>query len=374
MNKTKTYIKRIISIFLLLAAAFMFMHFTQIRFDHNNIRVSGFFMEEKNSLDVVLLGASEAYSGYSPVRAYQNEGITGYVVAVEDNPVKLYPSELEEIRAYQKPQMIMIEISSASSERKLKPNVFDATLRKYSDSVPVSMNKIDTVSKFGLEGDKISYFLPFVMYHGKMPGLDLVKEQFSLYKRGYTFTKGTVARTKTIEPDADIIDIQNDDSASVPLDEIQESFTSLLDYCKTIKDSEVLFIRMPHRITNAKNYLKYQEGNYCIKQIEEYGFDCIDFEKLKTQLQLDPLEDFADNDHLNASGHLKLTDYLSKELVSRYHVTANDLSEKSKTRWNESEEFMNRFYQHYDEKRKNGEDLFLYENKDLVSFLQQRMK
>lgn len=347
----------------------MFMHFTQIRFDHNNIRVSGFFMEEKNSLDVVLLGASEAYSGYSPVRAYQNEGITGYVVAVEDNPVKLYPSELEEIRAYQKPQMIMIEISSASSERKLKPNVFDATLRKYSDSVPVSMNKIDTVSKFGLEGDKISYFLPFVMYHGKMPGLDLVKEQFSLYKRGYTFTKGTVARTKTIEPDADIIDIQNDDSACVPLDEIQESFTSLLDYCKTIKDSKVLFIRMPHRITNAKNYLKYQEGNYCIEQIEEYGFDCIDFEKLKTQLQLDPLEDFADNDHLNASGHLKLTDYLSKELVSRYHVTANDLSEKSKTRWNESEKFMNRFYQHYDEKRKNGDDLFLYENKDLVDLL-----
>ena len=374
MRKAKSYLKRIISVFLMALIVLMFMSLTQTRFDHNNIRVSGLFMEEKNSLDVILLGASEAYSGYSPVRAYQKEEITSYVFAVEDNPIKIYPSEIEEIRAYQKPKLFLIEISGASSERNLKPNVFDATLRKYSDSVPLSMNKYHTVSKFGLDGDKISYFVPFVIYHGKMPSLDLVEEQVSLFQRGYTYSKGTVARTKTIEPDGDIIDVTGDLSKSEPDKDILTAFDSLLDYCKTITDSKVVFVRMPHRITNDKNYLKFREGNYISDSIKNNGFDYIDFEQMKSQLGLDYNNDFADNDHLNASGHLKLTDYLCDRIVNDYHVQPEALSDKSQNRWNNSVKFMEKFYMYYEEKRNGGADLFLYENKDLVSFLQQRMK
>lgn len=44
MNK---YIKRIISILLLFFIIFGVLSYTQVRFDHNNIRIEGFYREEK---------------------------------------------------------------------------------------------------------------------------------------------------------------------------------------------------------------------------------------------------------------------------------------------------------------------------------------
>ena len=54
----KKYVSRTIKILSFALAAFLIMTVTQVRGDHNKIRLDGFYMEEKNSLDVVLLGAS----------------------------------------------------------------------------------------------------------------------------------------------------------------------------------------------------------------------------------------------------------------------------------------------------------------------------
>ena len=104
MNK---YIKRIISILLLFFIIFGVLSYTQVRFDHNNIRIEGFYREEKNSIDVVFIGASEVYSDYSPVYAYEKFGYTSYNYAVEDNPLPLYKWELDEIYAHQNPKVII---------------------------------------------------------------------------------------------------------------------------------------------------------------------------------------------------------------------------------------------------------------------------
>ena len=85
----KKNIKRILSIFLLIMIVFGIMSYTQVRFDHNNVRIEGFYREEANSLDVLFVGASEVYSDYSPVYAYEKYGFTSYNYSIEDNPLML---------------------------------------------------------------------------------------------------------------------------------------------------------------------------------------------------------------------------------------------------------------------------------------------
>ena len=38
--------------------------------DHNRQRINGFYEEKENSLDIVLLGASEVYSDFAPAHAW----------------------------------------------------------------------------------------------------------------------------------------------------------------------------------------------------------------------------------------------------------------------------------------------------------------
>ncbi len=62
-GKGKVYIKRAVSIAAMVLALVLFVLFSQefflARFDSNEIRVDGFYAEDKNSVDVVLIGASD---------------------------------------------------------------------------------------------------------------------------------------------------------------------------------------------------------------------------------------------------------------------------------------------------------------------------
>jgi len=79
--------------------------------DHDGERVRGFYSEPPHSLDVVVLGASEVYSGFSSAYAYDYSGLTSYIYSYGSNPGTLYLSQLREILARQNPQLIVIEIN-----------------------------------------------------------------------------------------------------------------------------------------------------------------------------------------------------------------------------------------------------------------------
>ena len=81
--------------------------------DHDRRRLQGFYLEEKDSLDIVFLGASEVFSDFSSAQAYAEYGFTSYPFAVRSNPVFLWKYELEEILKRQSPQLIVVETNGA---------------------------------------------------------------------------------------------------------------------------------------------------------------------------------------------------------------------------------------------------------------------
>ena len=76
----KKYLLRTVKLISLLLIVSLFTLFLQnfvlCHIDHNKLRIDGFYLEDENSLDVVLTGASELYTGFSPGLAYEKFGFT----------------------------------------------------------------------------------------------------------------------------------------------------------------------------------------------------------------------------------------------------------------------------------------------------------
>jgi len=80
-------------------------------YDYTGILMSGLYKEPKNSVDVVLLGASEAYIDYSAAYAYDLYGYTSYPYAWDAATGELYEAQVRELLRRQDPKWIVVEIN-----------------------------------------------------------------------------------------------------------------------------------------------------------------------------------------------------------------------------------------------------------------------
>ena len=111
----------------------------------------------------------------------------------------------------------------------------------------------------------------------------------------------------------------------------------MLQYLKDEQIDNILFMRIPHRITK-KTYPVYQRANEAEKIIKEYGFSYVDFEAQKEEIGLDMTEDFYNDHHMNLFGQKKFTDYFGAYLVEHYELKDSEHSEKIVKAWDNAAE------------------------------------
>lgn len=357
--RIKVYISRTVKILSLAVAAALLMTFTQVRFDHNRLRLDGFYMEEKDSLDVVLLGASEVYTAFSSALAYDEYGFTSYPFATEANCIDLFESQIKEINSRQKPKVILIEMNGALYNDSNKEK--DVKLRRYTDSMPYSQNKVDTINSFGNEEDKLSYYFPWLMYHGSASAIGRFPDGISLYLRGNSSLKGVSVKLEETKLSGKIKDVQGDTSKKALPEMIEKKLRSFLQHCKDNGYDNIVFAKFPHRITTRKFYNRFQMGNTMADIVREYGFDYLNFENDYKDIGLDFTEDYYNDDHMNIYGQQKFTKYLGKVLTEKYGVEKSKLSEENKARWDKSGEYIHLYYDYYEQCKRNGKVIPMYE-------------
>lgn len=111
--------------------------------DWDKRHVHGFFLEPEDSLDVVLIGASQLYTGYSAPLAWQQYGYTSYPLTVSNIPARLYGSLLTEAVDRQHPKLIVVDIDGFINDE--NPETLEANLRKWIDNIPWSRNRLETI-------------------------------------------------------------------------------------------------------------------------------------------------------------------------------------------------------------------------------------
>ena len=73
--------------------------------------IRSFYLEPKNSLDVMILGASETFTDYCAPLAWQHAGFTSYPLAVSAAQGTLYASMLRESAKRQNPSVYVVEVN-----------------------------------------------------------------------------------------------------------------------------------------------------------------------------------------------------------------------------------------------------------------------
>ena len=363
----KRYIIRILSICLILVIAFSFFLLTQNHVDHNTLRIDGFYQEEKDTLDVVFVGASDVFTGYSAGLAYGEYGFTSYPYAVDANNFRFFESQVKEVLQYQHPKCLIIETTGISGA--FTDSLDDeqlAVMRQYTDVMPLSENKTDTINEF-VTKDKLTYYVPALAHCGKINNFEDAIVRCSQKIRGYSYLKGIVSTNSKQEYDR-IFNV-NDDLSKEPLPESGYTvINDLLDYCKTL-DCKVLFVRFPHRITNEDEYEKLKQENEIGQVISERGFDFINLDHEIERIGLDLEKDYYSDSHLNVHGQIKNTRYLCELLTEKYGVGKSNLSQDNVKRWDKSYEYTKLFYKYYDLHENDIAINVWYETPDLIKQL-----
>ena len=167
-----------------------------------------------------------------------------------------------------------------------------------------------------MQGDRLSYYVPLLKYHDNWRKPDLIRNSLSLQQQardaGYSYTKPFLSISMFLT-ETDEIPVRQQS-----LDDFNEQ--SLRTFCETAKArgiKNVLFARFPHR-TVIENYDAVFAELEAV--VHEYGYDFANFDTQMDAIGLDPLNDFANAEHLNIFGAEKFTPYLADYLAQHYDL------------------------------------------------------
>lgn len=348
----KTNIIRCLKLLALILPILLFIWFAQeyvlYYSNHNTERISRFYQEEENSIDVAFLGASDVFTGYAPAWAYEEYGFTSYMYAMDSNPGVFYKYQLKEVLSKQQPQVIFVEINGFLYEY----SEYEEQLRIFTENIPMSMNKLEAVFRFQ-EEDRLSFLLPFVAYHTDW-GLGEITDKI-LWKisssQSPSLLKGNVTFTD--------IDIGIPEIDQYSPEETEATLVEFIQYCQKENLENIVFVRFPHK--NAANHALMVQN--IEKIVKEHGYTFLNLEEHVEMAGLDSQYDYYNFEHLNIYGQQKLTSYLGDMIVNDFGVVPVTQSEGSRRQWETCVEYYHNFYEYSHTQITNNVEEWLSESR-----------
>lgn len=342
--------------------------------DENYDRLRGFYREPENSLDVVLVGASDVFNGFSPGYAYDYSGLTSYLYASAGNSGAAYLSQVKEVLSRQNPQLLLIEVHGflADSDEAFYEEI---ALRRYVESIPLSKNKITTILRHGYD-DPISCLFPFFKYHGQwMEDGEVLREHFLSRTQPDTAPSrlkgyGTNSIVCSMQP---VYDVTENDETLALAPAAERHLVEFLEYLQNHVPTRVVFVRFPHQLLTEPAFERFLRSNRAEEIITGYGFDYLDLEQNITDTGLDYEYDFMGSDHLNFYGQMKMTEYLCDVMLEEYGLEPMPQTEENQQQWDEAVSYVYALQEYADEIAERGKDTYLYESTEVLRQLETRL-
>ncbi len=327
----------VLFIFSLEAVSFFSVH----QFEDSETKVKNFFVEEKDTIDVVNIGASEIYTGFSPEYVWRNFGITSYNLATPGAPMRLAKSELQVALKRQHPKLFVISLNGVvyNDER----STDEGFTRMWLDNIPQSKERWQAIREWFPEEQRKNYYLKLSKYHTNISDPKKIKNCITLsIKQLKTMKDKNLVTLKTLSGIADTAgELKNPVDATtyttkLPLTlKTREQLIELLDYLKEENITNVVFVNMPRyydkQLIGTKGRI-----NTAIDIVKAYGFDVYDFDKNLKEIGLNANSDYYNRGHLNIYGSQKMSKYFYEKIVPRYVKEKRNYSEDVRKRWDEN--------------------------------------
>ena len=261
---------------------------------------SGILAEPDNTIDVIFIGNSEAYSSIIPMEMWNDYGYTSYVCASPEQLLPVSTKILGESIKRQKPKVVVLEASN-----------------------------LNVTSDFSEASDQIlNYGLKVFQYHDRWKKID--KDDFTK-KPEYT----TINCMKGYEYSDAINGLEKQPTKEKRMESVAIPRSNQM-YVKAIKKicdkngAKLVLLSVP-----SIEYWSHKTHDEIQRFCEKNGIDYIDSNMYKDELNVDWTKDTYDTGgHLNYKGALKTTKFVEKKLMEKYNLENHKDDEKYK-HWNE---------------------------------------
>ena len=307
--------------------------FVQYPFRSTDYRIpqmlEGIKKEPAQTLDCVLVGASNVYTFWNSIAAYEEFGITSWTYAVPGYPAIGLKNLLIEARKAHPDSVYIISLNGFK-----KDSFRDVYIHNAVDYFPLSANKLDLIRRLCDDaeipaGDRLEYILPLIRFHSRWSSLE---ENDFLHPeanhKGAQMNPGFL--TASIDQTAFYVETDRREKIS---DKMQGVLDDLLAYCREEK-LQVLFVAMPQALGTEEAAARI---NYVCDYVEEQGFDVLNQLHETEAIGIDIQTDLKDRIHTNIHGALKYTDYTGKILAEKFDFKDARQDERAAS-WNASAE------------------------------------
>ena len=249
-----------------------------------NPNAHGFYSERENSVDVAVIGNSDAYSGFSPMELWNAYGYTSYVSAEGLQAPAASLAMLGRILSCQSPQVVILETDGFFTKTEVSKNVLDC------------FNAV--------MGEPFSVF----RYHDRRkkvrPG-ELFKKP---YYTAHCVSKGQMLSSTVVPYSGKEYMVETDEEAKLPL-----STVIAVDEIRSMCEQRgilLLLVEMP-----SQSSWNYKKHNAVAAFAEERGLAFLDLNLSREAFDFDWETDSRDGgNHLNTAGAKKATLYLGEYL------------------------------------------------------------
>lgn len=341
-----------IPIFLLIFTVVTLIYYPKWPPDMQSAQMSGFYREDKNTIDVLFLGSCNMYTSVAPVLLYEKYGITGYDFTGPDQSMATTYYYLKEALKRQKPKVVVIEalfLTGPDSEKRAYYNRYaldymPLSLNKIALSAVTSINECEVMHQYDEDYPNtvftfFSYLFPLLRYHSRN---DLTLKDLTFFRDTdlTNYTKGSWAQYSYTQNDGMIWDIVHNSKEIMPL--AKEYFPKIKKLCDK-EGIELVVIKSP-------NYARwgYDDTYTAIARsfVEEMDIPFLDFQSVEYNT-FQEYDYGISSGRLNIYGMAKLTDSIGKYLTVNYRLKETSLNEQQKAHWDDC---VKRFYQKATEK------------------------
>lgn len=327
----------------LLIAIFVVTKFSAHQYSSHEVRVKNFFALENNTIDVVNIGASEIYTGFSPEHLWKNYGITSYNLATAGAPMGLAENQIKAIKERQNPKLIVISLNGLQYNDK-RANA-EGYLRMWIDNMPNSSIRDEAIEKLVI-GDKLSYKYKILKYHSNIlrfvESFELTKmEILAKHNKERLIANGidgmASQNREFIEKD-DVRNMREFNETSPLLPKTKKQLDDLIEFLKKEDIKNVIFVNMPvyYSKTSNRGLKTRRRINEGMNLLKKEGFEVLDLSLEMDEIGLDSKKDFYNWGHLNVIGQRKMTDYFAKKVLEGKGVGRTKLSSEEIKRWEEN--------------------------------------
>lgn len=241
---------------------------------------NGILGEGKNTIDVLVLGDSEAYCAFIPLKIWQDYGITSYVCATSSQKLCYSEEFLHKAFRNQSPKVVILET--------------DAIFRdlRYNDVIAQKAERAFSVFQ----------------YHNRWKTLQSKDWTFTVNYTHVVNSKGYVYNTAVVEATVD--GYMKASNEKVPISSKNIGYVeNIRDFCYN-NGAKLILISTPSTLNwNSMRHNSIQELS------EKLGVEYLDMNLMHEKISIDWKKDTHDRgDHMNHYGAMKVTSYVGKYL------------------------------------------------------------